>query len=415
MALDITAAAAEPALLDLPWDIPLEEWPSSLLAALPRGISRHVVRFVNLSGRVLAVKEIGETVAHHEYDTLRALSRLDAPSVDPVAVITGRVGADGEELNAVLITEHLQFSLPYRALFSLSMREDTATRLIDALALLLVRLHLIGFYWGDVSLSNTLFRRDAGEFAAYLVDAETGELHPKLTPGQREYDVDLARTNIIGELMDLQAGGYFPEDSDPIDVGDRIRTQYDLLWNEVTAEESLPNQQRQYLVSERIRRLNVAELRMASDDTGEHLVIQPKVVDAGHHNRKFMRLTGMDVGEHQARRLLGDIDAWRATHDMQDVPLEEAAHDWLTDVFAPIVRAIPRELAGKLEPAQLYHEYLEHRWYMAQQAGHDVPREEALASYITNILQSKRDEAVLIEPASERSSSFNATSHPDLW
>lgn len=420
MALDITAATAEPALLDLPWDIPLEEWPSSLLAALPRGISRHVVRFVNLSGRVLAVKEIGETVAHHEYDMLRDLSRLDAPSVDPVAVITGRVGVDGEELNAVLITEHLQFSLPYRALFSLSMREDTASRLIDALALLLVRLHLIGFYWGDVSLSNTLFRRDAGEFAAYLVDAETGELHPDLTPGQREYDVDLARTNIIGELMDLQAGGYFPLESDPIDVGDRIRTQYDLLWNEVTAEESLPNQQRQYLVSERIRRLNelgfdVAELRMASDDTGEHLVIQPKVVDAGHHNRKFMRLTGMDVGEHQARRLLGDIDAWRATHDMQDVPLEEAAHDWLTDVFAPIVRAIPRELAGKLEPAQLYHEYLEHRWYMAQQAGHDIPREEALASYITNILQSKRDEAVLLEPASERSSTFSAASHPDLW
>jgi len=399
MALDITAAAVDPALLDLPWDIPLEEWPSSLLAALPRGISRHVVRFVNLSGRVLAVKEIGETVAHHEYDMLRDLSRLDAPSVVPVAVITGRVGANGEELNAVLITEHLQFSLPYRALFSLSMREDTATRLIDALALLLVRLHLIGFYWGDVSLSNTLFRRDAGEFAAYLVDAETGELHPELTPGQREYDVDLARTNIIGELMDLQAGGYFPLESDPIDVGDRIRTQYDLLWTEVTAEESLPNQQRQYLVSERIRRLNdlgfdVAELRMASDDTGEHLVIQPKVVDAGHHNRKFMRLTGMDVGEHQARRLLGDI---------------------LTDVFTPIVRAIPRELAGKLEPAQLYHEYLEHRWYMAQQAGHDIPREEALASYITNILQSKRDEAVLLEPASERSSSFSAASHPDLW
>ena len=418
--LEITAATVDPALLDLPWDIPLEEWPTEILAALPRGISRHVVRFVNLSGRVLAVKEIGETVAHHEYDMLRDLSRLDAPSVDPVAVITGRVGADGEELNAVLITEHLQFSLPYRALFSLSMREDTATRLIDALALLLVRLHLLGFYWGDVSLSNTLFRRDAGEFAAYLVDAETGELHSKLTPGQREYDVDLARTNIIGELMDLQAGGYFPMESDPIDVGDRIRTQYDLLWTEVTAEEYLPNDQRQYLVSERIRRLNdlgfdVAELRMASDDTGEHLVIQPKVVDAGHHNRKFMRLTGMDVGEHQARRLLADIDVWRATHDMQDVPLEEAAHEWLTDVFAPIVRAIPRELAGKLEPAQLYHEYLEHRWYMAQQAGHDVPREEALASYITNILQSKRDEAVLLEPASEHSSSFNATSHPDLW
>ena len=420
MALDITAAAVDPALLDLPWDVPLEEWPSSLLAALPRGISRHIVRFVNLSGRVLAVKEIGPTVAHHEYDRLRDLSRLDAPSVQPVAVITGRETPEGEELNAVLITEHLQFSLPYRALFSLSMREDTATRLIDALALLLVRLHLLGFYWGDVSLSNTLFRRDAGEFAAYLVDAETGELHPKLTPGQREYDVDLARTNIIGELMDLQAGGFFPEDADPIDVGDRIRTQYDLLWNEVTAEESIPNEQRQYLVSERIRRLNdlgfdVAELHMSTDSSGERLVIQPKVVDAGHHNRKFMRLTGMDVGEHQAVRLLADIDVWRATNGLQDLPLEQAAHEWLTDEFAPVVRAIPRELAGKLEPAQLYHEYLEHRWYMAQQAGHDVSREDAVASYVETILPSKRDEAVLIEPGPGRASMLSAEANPDLW
>ena len=408
MALDITAAAVDPALLDLPWDVHLEEWPSNLLAALPRGISRHIVRFVNLSGRVLAVKEIGPTVAHHEYDRLRDLKRLDAPSVQPVAVITGRESPEGEELNAALITEHLQFSLPYRALFSLSMREDTATRLIDALALLLVLLHLL------------LFRRDAGEFAAYLVDAETGELHPKLTPGQREYDVDLARTNIIGELMDLQAGGFFPEDSDPICIGDRIRTQYDLLWTEVTAEESIPNEQRQYLVSERIRRLNdlgfdVAELRMSTDSSGERLVIQPKVVDAGHHNRKFMRLTGMDVGEHQAARLLADIDVWRATNGFQDLPLEEAAHEWLTDVFAPVVRAIPRELAGKLEPAQLYHEFLEHRWYMAQQAGHDVSRDDALASYVETILPSKRDEAVLIEPAPGRASMLSAEANPDLW
>ena len=381
MALDITAAAVDPALLDLPWDVPLEEWPSNLLAALPRGISRHIVRFVNLSGRVLAVKEIGPTVAHHEYDRLRDLKRLDAPSVQPVAVITGRESPEGEELNAALITEHLQFSLPYRALFSLSMREDTATRLIDALALLLVRLHLLGFYWGDV---------------------------------------DLARTNIIGELMDLQAGGFFPEDSDPICIGDRIRTQYDLLWTEVTAEESIPNDQRQYLVSERIRRLNdlgfdVAELHMSTDSSGEHLVIQPKVVDAGHHNRKFMRLTGMDVGEHQAARLLADIDVWRATNGFQDLPLEEAAHEWLTDVFAPVVRAIPRELAGKLEPAQLYHEFLEHRWYMAQQAGHDVSRDDALTSYVETILPSKRDEAVLIEPAPGRASMLSAEANPDLW
>lgn len=209
-------------------------------------------------------------------------------------------------------------------------------------------------------------------------------------------------------------------DVDPIDVGDRIRTQYDLLWREVTAEESIPNEQRRYLVNERIRRLNdlgfdVAELRMATDNGSDHLLIQPKVVDAGHHNRKLMRLTGMDVGEHQARRLLADIDAWRATSGLEDIPLEQAAHKWLTDEFTPVVRAIPRELAGKLEPAQLYHEFLEHRWYMAQQAGHDVPRDEVVASYINTVLASKRDEAVLLEPGPGRSSMFSAEAHPDLW
>jgi len=204
--LQITAANPDPALLDLPWQVPLEDWPAETLAALPRGISRHIVRFVRLSGRVIAVKEIGETVAYREYELLRQLDRIDVPSVVPVGVITGRRDPDGEPLEAVLITEHLQFSLPYRALFSQSLRPDTATRLIDALAVLLVRLHLAGFYWGDVSLSNTLFRRDAETFAAYLVDAETGDLHDKLSDGQRGYDLEVARVNIIGELMDLQAG-----------------------------------------------------------------------------------------------------------------------------------------------------------------------------------------------------------------
>ena len=176
MALEITAARPDPALLDLPWRIPLEEWPEDLLAALPRGISRHVVRFVRLSGRVLAVKEIKADIAQREYEMLRNLGRMDMPCVEPFAVVSGRVAEDGTELDACLITVHLQFSLPYRALYSQSLRKGTATRLIDALAVLLVRLHLAGFWWGDVSLSNTLFRRDAGAFAAYLVDAETGEI-----------------------------------------------------------------------------------------------------------------------------------------------------------------------------------------------------------------------------------------------
>jgi len=254
--MQITAATIDPALLDLPWESPLESWPPEVLAALPRGLSRHIVRFVNLSERVIAVKEIGESVAHREYELLRSLVRLGAPCVTPTAVITSRTDLSGTALNSVLITEHLSYSLPYRALFSQYMRPETATRLIDALAVLLVRLHLLGFYWGDVSLSNTLFRRDAGAFAAYLVDAETGELHTEgLTEGKRLYDIDVARTNIIGELMDLQAGALLEPSVDTIEVGDRIVTRYTDLWEVLTGAETFDMGER-WRVRQRIERLN---------------------------------------------------------------------------------------------------------------------------------------------------------------
>ncbi|PID98277.1 MAG: lipopolysaccharide kinase [Actinobacteria bacterium] len=409
-ALEITATTVDPALLDLPWEVPLAQWPAEIITALPRGLSRHVVRFINLSDRVIAVKEIGKTVAHHEYGMLRDLSRLGAPAVIPTAVITGRTDPQGEELNAVLVTEHLEFSLPYRALFSQYMTPDTATRLIDALAVLLVRLHLLGFYWGDVSLSNTLFRRDAGAFSAYLVDAETGELHPSLTRGQREYDVDLARTNIIGELMDLQAGSFFPDTEDPIEVGDRIRSRYEELWSELTSSETIEANQR-WKVTDRIRRLNnlgfnVGELTITTDVDGTRIVIRPKVVDAGHHHRKLMRLTGMDVGELQAQRMLNDLETFRVTTGRSSLPLEIVAHEWMREVFEPVIKAVPPELALKLEPAQVFHEFLDHRWFMGQQAGYDVPLEDVIHSYVNFVLPTKRDEALLLDPGDVNSEDF---------
>ena len=400
-AINIKSMSVDPALLDLPWNIPLDQWPPEVLAALPRGISRHIVRFVNLNSHVIAVKEISSFVADREYEMLRDLLRLGAPCVRPIAVITGRTDANGEELNSVLITEHLSYSLPYRALFSQYMRPETATRLIDALAVLLVRLHLLGFFWGDVSLSNTLFRRDAGAFAAYLVDAETGELHPEgLTSGKRMYDIELARTNIIGELMDLQAGGLLEEDVDTIGVGDRIVSRYLELWDVLTGEESFSMSER-WRVANRIERLNslgfdVGELSMTTDLDGTHLSIQPKVVDAGHYHRQIMRLTGLDVQEGQARRMLNDLEAYRSLWNRKDEPLEIAAHAWLADVFEPTIAAVPAEMRRKLEPAEIFHEVLEHRWYMSEAAGYDVSMQDAVADYVANVLSNRPDEHSVI-------------------
>ena len=218
-ALKITAASSDPKMFTLPWELPLSQWPADLFVNLPRGISRHVVRFVHVGDEVYAMKEITRQVAEREYELLRRLRKLELPTVTPIAVVAGRHDANGEKLEAMLVTKHLKFSLPYRALFARTLRPDTAERLIDALAVLMVRLHLSGFYWGDVSLSNVLFLRDADAFSAFLVDAETGDLHGSLTEGQREYDIDLARTNIIGELMDLSSGQLLPTEVDEISIG----------------------------------------------------------------------------------------------------------------------------------------------------------------------------------------------------
>jgi hypothetical protein len=398
--LNITAAAPDAALLDLPWELPLEQWPQRRLAALPRGLSRHVVRFARLGDEVIAVKEINAELARREYGLLRMLRRLGEPCVEPVAVIDGRSTPGGDRLDPALVTRHLQFSLPYRALFSRTLRPDTATRLLDALAVLLVRLHLAGFFWGGVSLWNTLFRRNAGAFAAYLVDAETGELHGSLSDGQREHDLDLARTNIAGELMDLAAGELLEDDLDPVETSDLIVSRYRELWAQLTEPESFERGER-WRVAARIERLNalgfdVGELAISTDVDGTTVRIQPKVVDAGHHCRRLLRLTGLDVEDNQARRLLNDLDSFRAATDRQGDDEEIVAHDWLGHVYEPVLRSVPRELRGKLEPAEIFHEVLEHRWYMSEQAGRDVPLLEAVRSYVDGVLPHKPDEAAVL-------------------
>jgi hypothetical protein len=404
--VNITAATVDPALLDLPWNLPLDQWSNEHIALLPKGISRHLVRFANLSGYVIAIKETTAEMAQREYDMLRTLQRLDVPCVDPVAVIKNRSDDDGDALNAALVTRHLKFSLPYRALFSQTLRPDTATRLVDALAVLLVRLHIVGFFWGDVSLSNTLFRRDAGAFAAYLVDAETGQIYDGgLSNGQRENDLEIARVNIAGELMDLEAGGRVDEELDPIKVSNGIVAAYRSLWKELTGSESFSSSER-WRISQRVERLNelgfdIEELAIKTSDEGTTVRIQPKVVDAGHHSRRLLRLTGLDTGENQARRLLNDLDSYSATLGKRGLDEEAMAHEWLLRVFEPVVRAIPSDLKGKLEPAEVFHQLLEHRWFMSQAEGRDVPLAEALTSYINNILRHRRDEATVVGPPTE--------------
>lgn len=350
----------------------------------------------------MAVKEVGEWAAVREYGLLRDLDRLAVPAVDAVAVVTGRTDERGEPLEPALITRHLVGSLPYRSMFETTMRPGTIKRLLDALAVLLVRLHLSGFAWGDCSLSNTLFRRDAGAYAAYLVDAETGQLHPRLSGGQRSYDLEVARVNIAGELMDLEAGGSLHPSVDPVLFGREIVERYDELWHELTRESVYPLAKRHY-IDRRVRRLNnlgfdVAEMQIQRSPDGDTVTFLPKVVDAGHHQRQLLRLTGVDAEENQARSLLNDLETWMVSQDdyAPGDPLgarpEVLAHRWVRDVFRPTVRAVPLELRGSTDTAQIYHELLEHRWSLSERAGRDVGLEATVEDYVRTVLGHRQTE-----------------------
>jgi tRNA A-37 threonylcarbamoyl transferase component Bud32 len=382
----------------LPWQLPLASWPPQNLVALPRGLSRHIVRFIKVDDEVYAAKEIATHLAMHEYRMLHDLARLNTPCVEVIGVVTDRMDENGQPLDSILLTKHLEFSLPYRSLFSPGIRHETVMRLLDAMVVLIARLHLIGFMWGDVSLSNILFRRDAGAFAAYLVDTETGELHDELTDGQRANDLAIARTNIFGDFTDLKEGGYLDPGLDPLNLVDTIEARYHELWKELTGIEEFSGSELQRIEG-RVRRLNalgfdVAELDIKTSPTGDRIRIQPKVVDAGHHSRRLMRLTGLDTEENQARRLLNDMDTFRVKTNQRDVDEAVVAHEWLTECFEPVVNAIPEDLRGKRDPAQVFHEVLDYRWYQSQNEHRYVRMREAVQGYINDVLRQLPDEAV---------------------
>jgi hypothetical protein len=378
-------------LLALPWDLPLEDWPEDVVTHVPRrGISRHVVRFVASEGTLYALKEIVEPLARKEYALLTEFSAQGLPTVQALGICVDRA----EGLPAILVTRYLDYSFSYRQLFSAPRGEHSAEQLVDTMLALLVRLHLDGVFWGDPSLSNTLFRPDAGAMAAYLVDAETAERYPTLTDGQRAHDLELAVDRVGAELLDIEAAGLLPDGVDAVELAVGIRAKYAELWDELTREELVAPEEETLRVFERLQRLDdlgfgAGEIELVTSAEESRLRVRTQVAEPDHHRRELFRLSGLEVQENQARRLLTDLHGYRAWLESRDgtaLPEAVAGHRWVDEVYWPVVAAIPGELLGRLAPAELFHEVLEHRWFLSEAAGHDVGTTAAARSYFDTIL-----------------------------
>jgi len=374
-------------LLDLPWELPLDAWPPSLqFRVLPVGPSRHLVRFLVVDGDLIALKEEPIDVAEREYDVLTHLERVGLPAVAPIGLaeqpLTG---------SAILVTEFLAHSLQFRRLLSRFPLGPGPyrDRLLDAMAWLLVDLHRGGVFWGDCSLANTLFRRDGDRIQAFLVDAETSEVHPSLSDGQRAYDLEILVENLGYGLADVAMLQDRPEDLDvAVEAAEKVRDRYLAIWRELHLQPRLPAGDR-HAIRGQIRRLNelgfaVDEIEVVPADGGSAVQLRVTTTNRAFHAHELERLTGIRALEGQARLLLNDMHehiAWLRLRTGRTTPEEVGARRWRRHVLDPSLRLL-RPAVGNRDLIQAYSDVLEHKWLLSERAGHDVGLKAAIEAYL---------------------------------
>jgi len=375
-------------LLDLPWETELGKWPDPEhhFRELPVGPSRHLVRFLTYGGIVYALKELPEEVAEREFEVLRHLEEARLPGVRAVGLAMRPDRGD-----AILVTEYLRHSMQYRRLL-MRFRPMTSAyrdRLLDAMALLLVDLHRGGVYWGDCSLANTLFRRDGDRIQAYLVDAETSEVHAVLSEGQRTYDLDILVENVAFGLADLAAYQGRLEDVDgAIDAAESVRARYVAVWSELYHQPELIRSDRR-AIRARLRRLNdlgfSVDLEVDPVGSLDTVRLRTSVTTRRYHANELERRTRLRTLEGQARILLNDLAeyaSWLRFAEGRAIEPDEAADRWLREVYRPTQARIAHEVGPERDLVQAYCDVLEHKWLLSEQAGRDVGLDAAILSYL---------------------------------
>jgi uncharacterized protein DUF4032/lipopolysaccharide kinase (Kdo/WaaP) family protein len=375
-------------LVELPWERPLADWPAETLAFryVPVGPSRHLVRFLEAGGVLYALKELPLGAARREYAALLHLENLRLPTVEAMGVAEAPATD-----TAILVTKFLPHSLQYRRLMmrlpptSGSYRE----RLLDAMAFLLVDLHRAGVFWGDCSLANTLFRRDGDRIQAYLVDAETSEVFPSLSDGQRAYDLEILVENVAFGLADLSAmQGWNEEPEDAIAAAERVRDRYRQIWTIINDEPVLHPDDRQ-AIRRLVRKVNElgysVDLDLDPDAPDGRVRLRMGITTRRYHARELERRTRIRALEGQARMLLNDLGeygAWLEWTESRAISPDEVADRWLHDVYRPTLARIGGTVGPGRDLVQAYCDVLEEKWFLSEAAGGDIGLAAAIDAYI---------------------------------
>jgi hypothetical protein len=397
---------------------------------VPVGPSRHLVRFLVSSGILYALKELPLGVARQEYDVLLHLENLGLPSVEPAGVAE----APARD-SAILVTKFLPHSLQYRRLM---MRLPPGPgsyrgRLLDAMAFLLVDLHRSGVFWGDCSLANTLFRRDGDRIQAYLVDAETSQVFPSLSDGQRTYDLEILVENVAFGLADLAAMQGWSGDGDSrdddggdaIDAAEHVRDRYLGIWETIHDEPVLHPDDRQ-AIRNRVRKLNdlgySVDLDIDPNATDGRVRLRMSVTTRRYHARELERRTRIRALEGQAQLLLNDLNeygTWLDWSEGRSIPGEEVAERWLRDVYRPTLARIAAAVGPARDLVQAYCDVLEEKWLLSEREGRDVGLARAIEAYLAlgapapERLGKDDDPTVLLDPPDGESFEIDALEFDD--
>jgi hypothetical protein len=62
------------------------------------------------------------------------------------------------------------------------------------------------------------------------------------------------------------------------------------------------------------------------------------------------------------------------------------------------MESIPPHLRSRLDPAEIFHEILEHRWFLSEAAGRDVGTTAAAKDYFSRVLPAVPDDLVTPAP-----------------
>jgi hypothetical protein len=404
-------------LKNLPWHIPLEEWPEHGVIPLTirRGESRHPVIFVESEGARYAIKETTPHMAEREIRNLHEIENRGIPVLSAVGSVTvaappilleehgpGGLPQYTSGDRGYTITRLTPRVIPHSLLFRLPFTRRTKRHILGAVAVLLVELHEHGVFWGDPSLANVLIRIDGRCVLAIMADAETAELFPEpVSEGLREQDIASFGESLIWQAEDLRRERDLPEEETLMDIKDfrYFKRRYRVLRREHALVASSPSFSTLYQVNRFLEGLNQWGYSLLS--TTGHALQEVVTVLPGWYSRRIHELLGIKVPRIYARRFYNMIlghQAIMSKNEGRDVSIEEAAHHWYYSYHLPAILLLRKHLTNEQDPMQAYFSIMRHKWKLSREAGYEIPLDEAVVDWAMQVANTGKLGAV--DPAS---------------